>query len=221
MTGRNWFLGLSLIVFLVGCGSEEGNPPETAGKENPAAATTAPATAGDNFVEDLAEKFPVVVIQTSAGAIKLQLDGEKAPQTVRNFLKYVEQGHYDDTTFHQVVDGYLIQGGIFTEEGQPKSESKPIRNEADNGLKNRRGTIAMARDPADSDSATCEFFINVGDNAYLDHRGNAPLEYGFCVFGEVVSGMEVVDRISKMEVADEETYAPVQTVKIESVRTLR
>ncbi len=136
---------------------------------------------------------PVVVMETSLGSIRIQLDGEKAPVTVRNFLAYVQKKHFDGTVFHRVLESFVIQGGGFDEKYQEKPTEKPIKNEARNGLHNERGTIAMAR-TSDPDSATCQFFINVVDNSSkLDPGGVSP--DGYAVFGKVVKGLDVVDKI--------------------------
>ncbi|MFT4268331.1 MAG: peptidylprolyl isomerase [Xenophilus sp.] len=135
---------------------------------------------------------PHVRLATSAGDIVLELDAAKAPKTVANFLQYVRDGHYDGTVFHRVIDGFMIQGGGYTADLQQKSTRAPIALEASNGLRNGRGTIAMAR-TSDPDSATAQFFINVKDNAMLDAPN--PDGHGYAVFGKVVSGMDVVDRI--------------------------
>jgi cyclophilin family peptidyl-prolyl cis-trans isomerase len=136
-------------------------------------------------------KGPVVVLQTSMGAIKIALNQEKAPVTVANFVEYVKAGHYDGTIFHRVMRDFMIQGGGMDSNMKEKATRKPIRNEAKNGLRNRRGTISMAR-TNDPDSATAQFFINVKDNHPLDFGiGGA----GYAVFGEVVEGMDVVDKI--------------------------
>jgi peptidyl-prolyl cis-trans isomerase B (cyclophilin B) len=157
---------------------------------------------------------PVVTLRTSAGDITLRLNAEAAPVTVANFLRYVDAGHYHDVVFHQVVDGYMILGGGQTADQREKPAQPPIRNEAHNGLSNRRGTIAMARSPESIDSATCQFFINLVDNAHLDHQGRTAEEYGYCVFGEVIEGLEVVDKIGKTPVRDAESHAPLETVSI-------
>jgi cyclophilin family peptidyl-prolyl cis-trans isomerase len=143
-----------------------------------------------------AQAGPQVLLETSEGNIRLELDAEAAPQTVENFLAYVDAGFYDGTLFHRVIKGFMIQGGGFTPEMQRKETRDPIQNEADNGLKNRRGTIAMAR-TGDPDSATAQFFINLVDNGFLNHSGKSRRGWGYCVFGEVVEGMEVVDRIAE------------------------
>lgn len=135
------------------------------------------------------------------GRIVLELDPQHAPATVEHFLRLVREGFYDGTVFHQVFPGYVILGGGFTAELVEKPYGTPIRNEAANGLSNRRGTVAMARDPQVIDSVCCQFFINVGDNPQLDHQGPEPEKFGYCVFGRVVQGMDVVDRISQVPTA--------------------
>ena len=148
-------------------------------------------------VADAAENQPVVLMKTSMGNIKIQLDPQKAPITVKNFLEYVKAGFYKGTIFHRVIPGFMIQGGGFTSEMQEKRANAPIKNEAGNGLKNDRGTIAMARTMI-VDSATAQFFINVVDNAPLNHRDSMQ-GYGYAVFGRVISGMDVVDRIAAVK----------------------
>ena len=135
-----------------------------------------------------------VRLETTHGAIVLSLDAEKAPRTVENFVQYVRDGFYDDTLFHRVIDGFMVQGGGFAAGMQQKRTRAPIPNEADNGLRNQRGTIAMARTP-DPHSATAQFFINVADNAFLDFKAKTDAGWGYCVFGRVTEGMDVVDRI--------------------------
>jgi peptidyl-prolyl cis-trans isomerase B (cyclophilin B) len=138
-----------------------------------------------------------VLLSTSHGDIILELDQEKAPISSENFLAYAADGHFDGTIFHRVIPGFMIQGGGFTADMRQKSTKAPIANEADNGLKNGRGTIAMAR-TSDPHSATSQFFINLTDNAFLDHKGKTPQGWGYAVFGEVVEGMEVVDAIARV-----------------------
>lgn len=137
-------------------------------------------------------------IDTNMGTITLELNEEKAPETVRNFVKYAEDGHYDGTIFHRVIDGFMIQGGGFTKAMNQKPTREPIRNEAMNGLKNERGAIAMARTMV-VDSATSQFFINLVDNAFLDFSSPTPQGFGYAVFGKVVDGMSVVDSIAKVK----------------------
>lgn len=136
---------------------------------------------------------PHVLLTTSAGNIELELNSQKAPVSVQNFVDYVNSGFYNNTTFHRVIPGFMVQGGGFNEQMQQKKPNPPIKNEADNGLRNTRGTIAMAR-TADKDSATSQFFINVADNAFLDHGQR---DFGYAVFGKVVKGMDVADKISR------------------------
>lgn len=161
------------------------------------------------------DKSTMVLLKTSAGQIKLQLFPDKAPATVENFLKYVVDGQYANTIFHRVIDGFMIQGGGFTEDMEQKPTRKPIKNEANNGLKNTRGTIAMARTQV-VDSATSQFFINVADNAFLDYRGPTPQEFGYCVFGKVVEGMDIVDKIRASKTTSRAGHrdVPVEPIKI-------
>ena len=135
-----------------------------------------------------------VRLDTSLGPITLELANDKAPKTVENFLAYAREGFYNGTIFHRVIDGFMIQGGGFTADFQQKPTRAPVKNEADNGLKNLRGTVAMAR-TSDPQSATAQFFINVKDNPALDYRSPDPQGWGYAVFGQVIGGMEVVDKI--------------------------
>jgi peptidyl-prolyl cis-trans isomerase B (cyclophilin B) len=138
---------------------------------------------------------PQVKLQTSLGDVVIKLNAAKAPVSVENFLSYVKDGHYDGTIFHRVIPGFMAQGGGFTEKWAQKPTKAPIKNEADNGLKNTRGTIAMAR-TSDPQSATAQFFINYADNAFLDYKSATPQGWGYAVFGEVVEGQEVVDKMA-------------------------
>lgn len=158
-------------------------------------------------------KSPVVVITTSLGDVSVQLDADKAPLSVENFLAYVKAGHYNGTIFHRVIRGFMIQGGGMTPDMREKPTRAPIKNEAANGLKNERGTIAMAR-TAEVDSATSQFFINTGTkNGFLDHKVR---DYGYAVFGKVVGGMDVVDKIESVKTAPGDV--PVEPVIIKSIR---
>jgi len=141
-------------------------------------------------------KNPQVRIQTSLGEITLELDAKKAPKSVDNFLNYVKMGFYDGTIFHRVISNFMVQGGGYTRTFEQKKTNDPVENEADNGLPNVRGSIAMARTP-NPHSATAQFFINVVDNDFLNHRNKSPQGWGYAVFGKVVSGMDVVDKIRK------------------------
>lgn len=138
---------------------------------------------------------PQVKLQTSLGDVVIKLNAAKAPVSVENFLSYVKDGHYDGTIFHRVIPGFMAQGGGFTEKWTQKPTKAPIKNEADNGLKNTRGTIAMAR-TSDPQSATAQFFINYADNAFLDYKNPTPQGWGYAVFGEVVEGQDVVDKMA-------------------------
>ena len=137
---------------------------------------------------------PVVELDTSMGAIVIELNEEKAPKTVENFLNYVKSGQYDGTIFHRIIDGFMIQGGGMDAEMNEKPTNAPIENEADNGLKNDAGTIAMAR-TQDPHSATSQFFINVKDNGFLNHTGKNMQGWGYTVFGKVTSGMDVIEKM--------------------------
>ena len=159
-----------------------------------------------------------VTVKTSLGTIELALDAEKAPVTVSNFVGYAKSGHYDGTVFHRVIDGFMIQGGGFTKGLEQKPTRPPIKNEAKNGLKNKKYTVAMARTGI-VDSATCQFFINVKDNVFLDHRSPDPRGYGYAVFGTVTKGMDIVDKIAKVKTGNVGYFAdvPLEPVVIEKV----
>jgi len=141
---------------------------------------------------------PVVIMKTSMGDVKIELDPEKAPITVKNFLNYVDSKYYNGTIFHRVISGFMIQGGGLTPNMHQRRTSKPIKNEAYNGLSNERGTVAMARTNI-VDSATSQFFINVKDNNFLDHKDKSARNFGYCVFGKVIDGMDVVDKIQNVK----------------------
>lgn len=163
---------------------------------------------------------PSVILETSKGPIKIALHPDKAPETVENFLKYVDDQFYDGTIFHRVIDNFMIQGGGFTPEMQQKETSDPIQNEADKGLKNARGTIAMAR-TSDPHSATSQFFINTGaSNDFLNHTSKSGQGWGYCAFGEVVEGMNVVDEISGVKTGRSGMHSdvPQEPIVIQSAR---
>ena len=166
---------------------------------------------------------PTVLMKTNYGDIKIELDAAKAPLTVKNFLQYVDAGFYDGTIFHRVIDGFMIQGGGYDRYLQHKATRPPVRNEAGNGLKNLRGTIAMARTSA-VDSATSQFFINLKNNDFLDHKGDNAAGFGYAVFGKVVGGMDVVDAIAKAPTKAANGLMqnlPVKPVIITSVERLK
>jgi cyclophilin family peptidyl-prolyl cis-trans isomerase len=160
----------------------------------------------------------LVVIETNYGDITVELDEEKAPLSVANFLTYADSNHYNDTIFHRVIKDFMIQGGNFSAEMAPKKTLEPVKNEAANGLRNQRGTIAMARTGV-VDSATSQFFINLKDNGFLDHRDTSVRGYGYAVFGKVVKGMDVVDKIGTSPTHTYQRFpdVPVETVVILSV----
>jgi cyclophilin family peptidyl-prolyl cis-trans isomerase len=146
----------------------------------------------------LASEKPHVLVETNLGSFELELFPDQAPKSVANFLEYVNSGFYNGTLFHRVIDGFMIQGGGFTPDYERKPTNASIVNEADNGLKNQRGTIAMAR-TMEPHSATAQFFINVKDNDFLDHTSKTPRGWGYAVFGKVIKGMDVVDKIRKVK----------------------
>jgi peptidyl-prolyl cis-trans isomerase B (cyclophilin B) len=166
------------------------------------------AAAGDN---------PKVILETSKGNIVLELHVDKAPETVKNFLAYIDAEYYNNTIFHRVIPNFMIQGGGFTADMQRKKTRTPIRNEADNGLPNQRGTIAMARTP-DPHSASAQFFINIKNNDFLNHKSKTPQGWGYTVFGHVVDGMGVVDAIAKVNTV---TRGRLQDVPAEPVMIFR
>ncbi|NNM82669.1 MAG: peptidyl-prolyl cis-trans isomerase [Burkholderiales bacterium] len=163
----------------------------------------------------------MIKLHTSHGDISLELDFEKAPVTCENFVSYVESGFYDNTIFHRVIGGFMIQGGGFTPEMQQKKSLAPIRNEADNGLKNKAYTIAMARTP-DPHSATAQFFINLVDNDFLDYTSPTPEGYGYCVFGKVVDGSDIVSQIGKVKTTSRAGHrdVPVENAVIEKAEVV-
>lgn len=160
----------------------------------------------------------MITIKTSEGDIVLELFEKEAPITAKNFLQYVTSGHFKGTIFHRVISGFMIQGGGFDTSFRQLQTLPPIKNEATASLKNARGTIAMAR-TSDINSATCQFFINLVDNDFLDHRDNSSGGFGYCAFGKVTSGMEVVDKIAKVKTSSKGMHAdvPVENVVITDV----
>jgi peptidyl-prolyl cis-trans isomerase B (cyclophilin B) len=158
----------------------------------------------------------MVKLHTNFGEITLELDADKAPTTVANFLQYVESGFYDNTIFHRVIDGFMIQGGGFDSSMKQKATKDNIKNEADNGLQNKVYTVAMARTP-DPHSASSQFFINVGDNDFLDFSAPTSQGWGYCVFGKVTGGTEVIDKIKKTKTGSKSGHqdVPLENVVIE------
>jgi peptidyl-prolyl cis-trans isomerase B (cyclophilin B) len=165
------------------------------------------------------EKNPVVLMSTSKGDIRIELDSERAPLTTRNFIDYVNGGHYDGLIFHRVIPGFMIQGGGMDAKMGEKKTNAPIKNEAANGLKNKTGSIAMARTNV-IDSATSQFFINVKDNDFLNHRSPSPAEFGYAVFGQVIEGMDIVHAIEKVKTGSRGHHddVPVEAVVINSAK---
>ena len=159
----------------------------------------------------------MIIFNTNHGPISIELDSEKAPKSAENFLQYAKQGFYNGTIFHRVIDGFMIQGGGFEPGMSQKANHDPIDNEADNGLSNLTGTLAMAR-TAEPHSATSQFFINVSDNFFLDHRGKTAQGWGYAVFGKVVDGMDVVNKIKSCQTTSRAGHqdVPVDDIIIES-----
>lgn len=164
----------------------------------------------------------MIKLHTNYGDITLELDREKAPVTVQNFIDYVSSGYYDNTIFHRVIDGFMIQGGGFEPDMIQKKTRAPITNEADNGLTNDKYTIAMAR-TSDPHSATGQFFINVKDNDFLNYKSSTAQGYGYCVFGKVVEGMDVVDEIKKVKTGTRSGHqdVPVENVILEKAEVIQ
>lgn len=229
--------GLTAMVLLaaIGCGSDDTT--DTSSEESPTtsingpggnqATSTAGTTAGASDEDPL---HPLVRINTSMGPITLELDAETTPQTVENFLSYIESGHYDQTIFHQVVKGdtRVVIGGAYTAEFDEKETTgiglySEAREAQKNGRTNARGTIAMARQRDEIHSATCDFFINLTDNDVLDYEDDTAAKYGYCVFGRITEGLDVADKIGAVEVHDTDEFdsIPVKTVMIESMQILR
>jgi cyclophilin family peptidyl-prolyl cis-trans isomerase len=206
------FAALGLMMTM-GCGG--GSPPpaeEPAPAEEKSPAPPAPTSTGTN---------PMVEMRTSLGTMKVELYPDKAPKTVENFLQYAREGFYDGTVFHRVISGFMIQGGGFTPDMSEKETRAPIENEASNGLKNVRGSLAMAR-TGDPHSASSQFFINTVDNPFLDFQDESVRGWGYAVFGKVVEGLETLDAIKKVSTGsrDGQDDVPLDPVVIESVRIL-
>jgi peptidyl-prolyl cis-trans isomerase A (cyclophilin A)/peptidyl-prolyl cis-trans isomerase B (cyclophilin B) len=234
---------LSLIAVMIsGCGSGGGDPPAASIGGDSTNASGAGSQSKPTVTEPVQVRAgvassntpaqppqtapdPEVILKTSLGDIRLRLNAGKAPLTVDNFLSnYVERGFYEGTVFHYVDKGFMVAAGGYTTELEPKATRAYVKSEASNGLKNKRGTIAMARNPDHADSATSQFFINLADNPSLDPRGEeSPEARGYCVFGEVVEGMDVIDRIAGVEVADRGQFpkTPVAPVQIQAAEWIR
>ena len=224
----------AVLLLTAGCGGGSATSTTTAGDATTSTGvpttgvvtSTTVQTGGGNVASSttkgtaqMSESNPVVVLHTSKGDITLELDTAKAPLSTQNFIDYAKAGFYDGTIFHRVIPGFMVQGGGMTADLQPKPGGRPpIKNEAGNGLKNVRGTIAMARTQV-VDSATSQFFINVVDNASLDHRDDSAAGYGYAVFGKVTAGMDVVDAIAAVPTGTQGDYqdVPVEPIVIKSV----
>lgn len=220
------YLVAGVLSVVVGCGKEA--TPDAAATSTPggAAADGAPSTASLPRPRPAATAElpdPIVTMHTSLGDIVIKLHQKAAPRTVSNFVDYALTGHYDGTIFHQIDAGYVLLGGTYNEKLQVKPVRYPIANESGSGLKNVRGTIAMARNAADPNSATSQFFINLVDNPALDRKGDRPEDAGYCVFGEVVQGLDVLEKISQVRTASVKGFdkLPVQTVVVNSVGIVR
>lgn len=199
---RRLFLSLPLALLTLGASplSQAQSDSNTAGKES----------------------HPQVLMETNYGTILIELYPEKAPKTVENFLAYVHEGFYDGTIFHRVIADFMVQGGGFTPDMGKKITRAPIQNEADNGLRNQIGTVAMAR-TNDPHSATAQFFINVAQNSFLDFREKTPRAYGYAVFGKVIQGMKTVNQIRNVRTGFKNGYGdvPLEPVIIEKVRQIK
>ncbi len=216
------------LTTMVGCGQSD-QPPATV--ENDIASPSASEdslTRSNNRIEGIAvkkydTKYPEVVLETSLGPITLKLDAEKAPLTVGNFLNYVNRGHYNGTIVHEVHKNFIALLGGYTENLKERTGDFPIRNEAANGLENKRYSVAMARLPDSIDSATTHFFINLADNANLNHAGKAADKFGFCVFGEVISGREIVDQLNSINTRTEQDFPalPTATIAVRNVKRIK
>ncbi len=176
--------------------------------------------AGTSMGQESAVSNPQVVMETSKGDIVLELYLDKAPLTVKNFLDYIDAGFYSGTVFHRVIPGFMLQGGGFSRDMQKKSTLMSVKNEAFNGLKNDRGTIAMAR-TQDPHSASSQFFINTVDNAFLNYKSQTTAGWGYAVFGKVIKGMEVVDAISKVQTGTQGRFRDVPKTPVEIIKVRR
>jgi cyclophilin family peptidyl-prolyl cis-trans isomerase len=218
-------LALATILLTSGCGQKTSDNPTTTsiGGGNAASVKSKDLNPAQSEYE---QKHPKLLLDTSLGGITLQLDAEKAQMTVANFLEYADAGLYDQTIIHQVYKDQAILAGGYTANLGEIRPKRQVRNEADNGLKNKRKSIGMLRQPDVIDSATSQFYINLVDNPALDNRTRDlkdPQGYGYCVFGEVVDGMDVVDKIANTQVQDTDKFdrTPIQAVVIKSVRRVK
>ena len=208
-------LGCALTA-LVGCGqSDSGNTPTAASNsDDKVSVVPGNPVVASRPVKAMDSKFPEVVLETTLGPITLKLNAEKAPLTVGNFLNYVDRGHYNGTIVHEVHKNFIALLGGYTDNLKERTGDFPIRNEAANGLENKRYTVAMARLPNSIDSATTHFFINLSDNKNLDHSGKDAEKFGFCVFGEVIAGREIVDQLNTIATSSKQDFPAIPTATI-------
>jgi cyclophilin family peptidyl-prolyl cis-trans isomerase len=221
---RRGFLAALLLGLAAGCGpytsTPNQSPTESTTATGESSAPTEPKTDGGSTSAETGKPPVNVVVETSKGTIEMELYPDKAPVTVENFVKYVKKGQYDGTIFHRVIPDFMIQGGGYTKDMEEKPTDLEIKNEAGNGLKNERGTVAMAR-KGDPDSASAQWFINVKDNEFLNHKDDSVPGYGYCVFGKVTKGMDVVDAIKSVptkSLGGGMDDVPVEPVTIKSVK---
>lgn len=170
--------------------------------------------------KNMSTKNPIVELKTNYGDIQIELNEEKAPETVANFLRYVDEGFYNHKIFHRVIAGFMVQGGGFTKDMEQPQAHAPIKNEAENGLKNVKGSIAMAR-TSDVNSASAQFFINLVDNSFLDFKAKNSREYGYCVFGKVISGMDVIEKIGGVKTTSKGIHSDVPVEAVEIIKAER
>lgn len=218
-TPRSFSFAATALALFMSIGPVSSAKAESPSEPAKAEKASKPTTVKTEKAKSGAKKMTNVVIETSLGNIEVELNGEKAPISTENFLKYVDKKHYDGTIFHRVIKDFMIQGGGMDEKMAEKKSDSPIKNEATNGLQNLRGTIAMARTSV-VDSATAQFFINTVDNDFLNHKAPNAQQYGYAVFGKVVSGMDVVDKIRAVPTGNYQMYqdVPKTPVVIKSIR---
>ena len=209
----------AMALMAWGCSGSNDSDAEPGGSAAKAPSRAAPETEKQAPPPAGEAGKPAVIIDTSLGKMTAELWPDKAPETVANFLQYVDDEHFNGLIFHRVISGFMIQGGGFDPRMKHKASRKPIRNEARADTPNRRGTLAMAR-TGQVDSATAQFFINLADNDFLDHKGKTPQTFGYCAFGKVLDGLDVLDRIGQAKTATREGHddVPVEAVIIRSIR---
>lgn len=213
-----------MLLACAGCSSEESELPQAAmDQASGSGGALAASTPVDAEVE-FDNEYPVLAIATSRGTIKVKLDAVRSPLSADSFLWSAANGRFNGTIFHQVEDGYIVAGGEYDKNLERLPSSMTIRNEADNGMSNKRGTVALTRDPSMIDSSSGSFFFNLTDNAHLDHKSAESADkFGYCVFGEVIEGMEVLDKIGAVQVSAQGDLAqvPLEPIEIQSIKRLR